>query len=88
MIFVLAFYCKTSLQNQKTFFCGLIKDLVCSSREREESSGELSNIKRRETTKEDGSRIISLVMKDPFITSTKVKKSLDLSRRHIMMVSS
>ncbi len=60
---------------------GVARSTVGFILQMKESTAELNNIKRpgrpRKTTKVDDRRIISLVKKNPFITSTEIKNTLE-----------
>ncbi|MCJ8738187.1 hypothetical protein PDJAM_G00032530 [Pangasius djambal] len=60
---------------------GVTKSTVGYILKKKESTGELNNIERPgspwKTTKVDDRRILSLVKKDPFTTSTEVKNTLE-----------
>ncbi len=60
---------------------GVARSVVGYILKKKESTGELNNIKRpgrpRKTTKVDDRRILSLVKKNPFITSTEIKNTLE-----------
>ncbi len=59
---------------------GQINSLVHSEKKKEERTGELSNIKRpgrpRRTTVVDDRRILSMVKKNPFTTSSQENNTL------------